>query len=87
MFFFGPNQVSLPVGNGTICVGGNLVRMPVIQADGLGTASQLFDLSSAPLAGAVVSGVTWNFQFWYRDPVAGGAGFDFSQAVQISWCD
>ncbi|HIL36065.1 MAG TPA: peptidase S8 [Planctomycetes bacterium] len=87
LFFFGPNQVSLPVGNGTICVGGNLVRMPVIQADGLGTASQLFDLSSAPLAGAVVSGVTWNFQFWYRDPVAGGAGFDFSQAVQISWCD
>jgi hypothetical protein len=87
LFFFGPNQVSLPVGNGTICVGGNLVRMPVIQADGLGTASQLFDLSSAPLAGAVVSGVTWNFQFWYRDPAAGGAGFDFSQAVQISWCD
>ena len=87
LFFFGANQVSLPVGNGTICVGGSLVRMPVIQADGLGTASQLFDLSIAPLAGAVVSGVTWNFQFWYRDPAAGGAGFDFSQAVQISWCD
>lgn len=30
-------------------------------------------------------GTTWEFQYWYRDPVAGGAGFNLSDAVSIDF--
>ena len=32
------------------------------------------------------AGETWNFQFWYRDPSAGGAGFNFTDALSITFC-
>jgi hypothetical protein len=87
LFFFGPNQISVPAGDGNLCVGGGLIRLPVTMSDGLGTAYQSLDVSAPPLVAAVVSGATWNFQFWYRDPSGGPVGNNFSEAVQISWCD
>ena len=39
VFFMGENQVDLPFGNGRRCASGNVTRFPLVQADGLGTAS------------------------------------------------
>jgi len=30
---------------------------------------------------------TYQFQFWYRDPAAGGAFFNLSDGVEVSFCD
>lgn len=84
LFFFGPDQVQVPLGNGSRCVGGALVRMePSVNADGFGVARLDVDLSAVPAAGAIVSGANLNFQFWFRDSV--GAGSNLSDAVNIVW--
>jgi hypothetical protein len=32
------------------------------------------------------AGDTVNFQFWFRDPAAGGAAFNLSDALEVNWC-
>ena len=84
LFFFGPDQVQTPLGNGTLCVGGSLVRMePAVNADGLGVANLGVDLTAMPAAGSIVAGADLNFQFWFRDSI--GAGSNLSDAVNIIW--
>ena len=82
IFFLGPKQASAPFGNGTLCVGGSIVRMPVVSAKS-NVLSQRMDLATPPLAGNVVAGSAWNFQTWFRDPPAGGAYFNTSSALSI----
>jgi hypothetical protein len=39
--------------------------------------------------GLIVPGQTYNFQFWYRDPAAGAAGgasYNFSDALSVVFC-
>ncbi|MAE27510.1 MAG: hypothetical protein QF724_12085 [Planctomycetota bacterium] len=46
------------------------------------------NLSAAPLAGQVLSGSTWYFQAWFRDPVTvgtGGAGFNLSNGLEVAF--
>ena len=38
-----------------------------------------------PLAGNLVAGTRWNFQFVYRDSAAGGAMFNASDAIAIDF--
>ena len=86
LFFYGPNQVQNALGNGFICVGGNLVRLPAQQIDPLGLALLNLDIPNPP-AGvpSIAPGETWNFQFWFRDSAAGGAGFDFSDGLSVTF--
>jgi hypothetical protein len=90
LFFYGPNQVSLIFGDGIRCVGGQLVRLPVVQSDALGAAAQLLDLQAPPFSGggvgSVAVGDTRNFQLWYRDPGFGAAGFNTSDALEVTFC-
>jgi hypothetical protein len=37
-------------------------------------------------AGQITAGSTWNFQFWFRDPVAGGASFNLSDGLEVTFC-
>jgi hypothetical protein len=30
-------------------------------------------------------GTSWNFQFWYRNPAGGGAGFNLSDALHVDF--
>jgi hypothetical protein len=41
------------------------------------------DNTSASNFRNIQPGTSWNFQFWYRDPAGGGAGFNLSDAVMI----
>ncbi len=71
LFFYGPNQVQVPLGSGFRCVGGATVRLqPVVFTDAGGVASRSIDLSAPPAAAQLQAGTTWNFQFWHRDGMA-----------------
>jgi len=88
IFFYGPGQASSAFGNGTLCIGGIVQRLDVVQADVFGIASFAVDLTAPPTAaGQITSGSTWNFQHWYRDPAAGGASFNLSDALAVTFCD
>ncbi len=86
-FFYGPNQIQVPFGNGYRCVGGPTARMPVSFAGSTGTAARSLDLQHpAPGAPTLLPGSTWNFQYWYRNVLAGGAGFNLSDGLSVRFC-
>ena len=88
IFFYGPNQLSNPFGNGTLCVGGQLFRLGIITTDIFGGANQILDLTSPPqAAGQITGGSTWNFQFWYRDPAGGGSAFNLTNGLEVPFCN
>lgn len=83
IYFYGPNQVSVPFGNGVRCVGGGLVRLSAQSSGASGTVNRVLDASSLPAP--ISAGETRNFQFWYRDPAAGGAFYNLSGAVAVEF--
>ncbi len=86
LFLFGPMQVQNPFGNGFLCVGGGNVRIPPVLVSGPGGDVTLsLDLTQPPAAGVMVPGATSNFQFWYRDPVVGGASFNLTNGLEVDW--
>jgi len=84
LFFYGPNQISAPFGDGFRCVGGATQRLrPPIMADAMGEAARAVDLLSPPAVGQLTADSEWNFQFWYRDAAAMGAGFNVSDGLEV----
>ena len=81
-FFHGAQAVQVPLGNGLRCVGGGLVRLPVVHADAAGVAAQPFAAQDHGLQ----AGATRHFQLYYRDPAAGGEYFNFSDGLRITFC-
>jgi len=88
IFYYGPNPIQVPFGEGFRCVGGGTNRLPIIQISGAGSASYALDLSAPPptTSGQITPGSTWNFQLWYRDPAGGPSGFNLSDAFQATFC-
>ncbi len=87
LFFFGDGQTQVPLGDGNLCVSGSLTRLLVVQTDMAGDVSFTIDYASLPPGGGqVTAGSTWNFQFWYRDPVAGGSGSNLTDALEATFC-
>lgn len=86
IFYYGPDQLQVPFGNGNRCVGGSggtIVRMfPFVVADATGFMSYAFDNTGPPHI-QVVPGATLNFQAWFRDPAGGGAGFNLSDGLAV----
>ena len=85
LFYYGPMQIFVPFGNGFRCVGGTVGRLPITVATN-GELVHALD-NTAPPNGSVVitSGSTWNFQAWFRDPPAGGAAFNLSDGLEVSF--
>jgi len=82
LFYFGPDQLLAVFGNGFRCVGGSVYRLPAAFAAG-GELSWSIDFATPP-GGLLAAGQTWNFQAWYRDPDAGGSGFNLSDGVSLT---
>ena len=80
LFFYGPNQIQVTFGDGFRCVGGAVKRLPPSGAMNHALTRSL-NLPNT----SIVEGTTWNFQAWFRDPGAGGAGFNTSDAISISF--
>jgi hypothetical protein len=86
LFFMGLNETFSTFGNGFRCVGGSVARFSVIHANTFGDAVQNVDMTVSPALGRIVAGSTWKFQFWYRNPLAGGAGFNLSDGLSVDFC-
>ncbi len=80
LFFHGPSQAQLPFGNGFRCVGGTIQRVPGMGVAVAGVASVNLDFAALGITAPTVR----NFQCWYRDAAAGGAGTNTSDAIEIS---
>jgi hypothetical protein len=89
IFFYGDAQVQMPMGNGNRCVSGSTVRLwPPVYPGGAGFASRALDNTSPAIAGSlspIANMASLNFQFWYRDPSGGGAGYNLSNAIAVTF--
>lgn len=86
LFFYGPNQVDVPFGDGNRCVGGGLTRLsPAIFADSAGDAQRVLDFTAFPLSSSG-AGDTLCVQCWYRDPATRLSGFNLSDALSTVLC-
>ena len=82
LFFYGPDEASMPLGNGRLCVGAGatgLFRLPVQDTGANGRFERAIHYTGAQSQLAV--GSTWRFQAWFRDPAAGGSGFDLTDGL------
>jgi hypothetical protein len=88
IFYYGLNQTQVALGNGWRCVGGSTQRLPVVQISSWGDVWVALDITSPPQSsGQITAGSTWNFQFWYRDPGHGAAGYNLTDALSASFCE
>jgi hypothetical protein len=86
LFFHGSNSLSpgTPFGNGRLCVTGGVRRLPLVQAVA-GVVNQPQDFGGTAYAGIQAGDVRF-FQFWYRNTAAGGAGFNLSDGIRVTFC-
>jgi hypothetical protein len=85
LFYYGPNQIEAPFGNGFRCVSGAVTRLnpPTVISSPWGEAIHNLDNSSPTHAANIQAGTRWNFQFWYRDPADGGSNFNLTNALSV----
>ncbi len=88
-FFYGRDAASIPLGNGTRCVGGaQLFRLPVQSSGAAGVITRLLDFTQPPFSsgnGQISPGTLWRFQCYYRD-TGFGAGFNLTDATAVPFC-
>ena len=92
MFYYGGDPTQIVFGNGYRCVaagGVGIYRFAPFKADFSGFAAMKVDYTQYPAgsgSGEWVPGDEWYAQAWYRDPDAGGAMFNLSDAIHITVC-
>ena len=82
IFFHARNQIQTTFGNGFLCAGGGLVRGLITFGSG-NTASYTYDNSHPRRDLGAYACSTRNFQYWYRDPMGGGAQFNTSDGISV----
>ncbi|MFT5051970.1 MAG: subtilisin family serine protease [Chlamydiales bacterium] len=86
LYYFGPNQIQAPFGEGFRCVGGATQRIqPPAFATAQGVTTRVLDLTAPPAAGSITPGANLNFQLWYRDAMGGPEGFNLSDGLNVIW--
>ncbi|MBI5364039.1 MAG: DNRLRE domain-containing protein [Planctomycetes bacterium] len=83
-FFFGTERTETPLGNGNLCVTGNLLRLGTSQASPGGVATRSASYANAP-GNAINPFSTWCFQAQYRNVAAGGAGFNQTDGLAVTF--
>jgi hypothetical protein len=94
LFFYGPDQIDVPFGDGRLCVGAGGVGLfrlnPPQLVSIFGDVIRPVDFTVPPAgagAGQILPGSAWNFQFWFRDPTGpGGSGFNTSDGLNVLFC-
>ncbi len=89
IFFYGPDQAQVPFGNGFLCVAPGttgIARLPVVQVSSFEFMTQAVDFSVPPTAVTqITAGSRWNFQAWFRDPLASPAFFNLSDGLSVTF--
>lgn len=85
-FFFGSLAQQTPWGNGQLCVDGQLFRLlPAVPFNSSGAAQRALNLATVP-GNQITPFSTWRFQCKYRDVAAGGALFNATDALRVTFC-
>jgi len=89
LFFYGAQAARIPMADGYLCVSpyhpGLFRILPWVSAGSNLRAELQLDLDTLPQAGAITPGSTWCFQYWFRDPAAGGTGSNLSDGLRITF--
>lgn len=86
LFIVGTQPAFAPLGDGNLCVGGDLRRLPgPVTVDPLSQAQRHVIPSEAALADIALPGATLRFQCWYRDATA--AGSNLTDALAVTFCE
>lgn len=87
LFFYGPDSNDGALGDGVLCIGGGLHRLPALAIDGAGVGTWALDMDAPPKeVGRIEVGSEWRFQLWYRDTAGGGSGSNTSDALVVRFC-
>ena len=85
LFALGTDRASTPLGAGTLCIGGQIVRvLPPGGTDTTGSFSRRLNLTG-PFGAGLISGSTQFMQAFYRDTGSSGAVLGMSDALSISF--
>lgn len=87
LFYYGTTAIQNAFGNGFQCVGGSTFRLGVISSSPSGLATTALNFPAIGGPGIILPGSTWKFQFWHRDPPAGGAMFNLSNGLSATFCN
>lgn len=88
VYYFGTQTTQTVFGDGFRCVTGSTFRLnPPLTATPTGTSSRAIDLTGPPAFGNITAGSTVHFQCWYRNPAAGGTGFNLSDGLSATFCN
>lgn len=83
LFFIGETPTQVPYQSGFLCIAPPLARLgPALMTSSTGSASRLLDFNTWPTT-VISAGSVWNAQFWYRDPLAGSGGTNFSDGLRV----
>lgn len=82
---YGASASGVPFANGLLCIDPlqGVHRVTTTGLDGAGRGTIPLDLSGLSGPGAISAGESWVFQAWYRDPAAGGANFNLTNALRV----
>jgi|GEM_PF-1761260 len=85
LFYYGPNQDSIPFGNGVRCVAGGIFRMGTTPGSGNEMTHAVDVNDPAPSGSAFNPGEIWNFQCWFRDQPGGGSEFNLTDGLEVEF--
>jgi len=83
-FFMGTEQEQVPFGNGFQCLSGDISRLQKIAIEVTGDTDFHVDFTVFPMS-QITAGVPWYFQLYYRDPAGGGAGYNTTDALCVTF--
>lgn len=84
LFFIGTAQVELPLGDGVVCAGGQIGRLPLTPTGPSGVPVYDFDIADVPgHVPPILPGEGRGLQYWFRDPLGGSSGWNYSNAVWV----
>ena len=83
-FFYGYVEDHSTLGNGWRCVDSPIARLkPMVNTGPGGTATRLVDYGNLPANVPITAGSMRRFQFWFRDPPAGGAQTNLTDGLKV----
>ncbi len=87
LFYYAPNEIQIPFGDGFRCAGGAFWRLGLVSTGGDGIAEKAVDYGALPSGGQIEPGSAWCFQYLYRDPNGPlGSGFNASDGLKLYFC-
>ncbi len=85
-FYFGTGTAQALFGDGYRCVAGTTWRLPIYTASAQGDVETAVDFGALPGGAVLHAGDVRHFQYWYRNVLPGGSGFNLSDGLSVTFC-